>query len=289
MDWKEFRVEPEDGVFERIQHRVRVRRAWRIGGVAAGAAAVIVAAVLLVPKAGSSEGVSQLATAEVPESVIGHEEIQAPDGVQRQLTNAANQEDVVGIAAERKQTGEVADRQAGGFVADAPRAALDDADEVASLLPQTSLTVKHVDEAAAESDSRIMHCAPIYIGPADEKDTTSPVVVIPSFDAPKSDPPQPEPYHEDNLLWVPNIIVPGGDWDEDRYFRIVTSSPISEFVIHIYNRGGRLLYSTTDPSFQWDATHNGTPVPQGAYVYVATFRDTDGNPRQQTGTVTVIR
>ena len=36
MDWKEFKVEPEAGMFEKIQRKVRVRRAWRIGGIGAG-------------------------------------------------------------------------------------------------------------------------------------------------------------------------------------------------------------------------------------------------------------
>ena len=36
MDWKEYKETPEDGMFEAIQKRLRVRRAWRIGGGAAG-------------------------------------------------------------------------------------------------------------------------------------------------------------------------------------------------------------------------------------------------------------
>ena len=100
--------------------------------------------------------------------------------------------------------------------------------------------------------------------------------------------PAPVPYQVDNILWAPNIITPNGDVAENRVFKVVATSDVSDFRIHIYNRGGRLLFKSSDINEVWDATHNGTSVPQGAYVWVATFRGTDGSSHREAGTVTVV-
>ena len=100
---------------------------------------------------------------------------------------------------------------------------------------------------------------------------------------------EPEPYHEDNLLWAPNVIAPADDKVENRVFKVIATSDLQDFRMHIYNRGGRLVYSTSDINAAWDATAGGSMVPQGAYVWVATFRDSDGVSRREAGTVTVVR
>lgn len=286
MDWKNYEVEPREGMFDKIEHRLRVRRAWRIG--AASAAALLVAAVLLLLKTGNGETDSQLAMAKKSESAIQQGEIQTQGSVLQQSSSAVQPKEVVINTADKKQTVEETDKQPGELVVDAPSAADDDVN-VASLLPQTSLAVKPVDVADLESNTRSINCAPLCIVPAEEKDTTSPMVVVPSFDAPKADPPQPAPYHEDNLLWVPNIIYPGSDIESNRHFRVTATSTLSDFHVHIYNRSGRLLFTSNDPAFAWNATFGGTPVPQGAYVWVISYRDTYGQPCQRTGTVTVVR
>lgn len=277
MDWKEFKVEPEAGMFEKIQRKVRVRRAWRIGGIGAGVALVAVA-VLLLATIGADKNVSsvnQAVVAETPASSLDIVEQQMVTGpeVQRSMQQQA-------VVAETRQQALMVQNDEIGMAA----GSVSDETDIANLLPRTSFEVMPI----VEQQTPQMVCTPVFL--ASSNDSVKPEIVIETPDAsPKSGEPQPVPYHEDNLIWLPNIIVPTGDIDENRYFRIITSSPITDFNIHIYNRGGRLLYNSNDPAFVWDATHNGQHVPQGAYVYVATFRDSDGNPRRQTGTVTVIR
>lgn len=41
--------------------------------------------------------------------------------------------------------------------------------------------------------------------------------------------------------------------------------------LEIFNREGLLVFSTTDYTIPWDGTHNGTPCPQGAYIYKFRF------------------
>ena len=282
MDWKEFSVEPDEGMFEKIQHRLRVRRAWRVTGVATVAVAVIgVAVALLLPKNDSNM------EANLQQPTV--EQISHTYGNQPADINTTQSEKVANV-----QT----DAHVGSRT-------VSPADNIAELIPSSS---QHVAEpvVALETSSLPMdqqlHSAVREL-PSLTTHSSAPQQpnhsVTQTADDPgqqplvqtqnKSGEPQPEPYHEDNVLWVPNVIIPNGDKAENRTFSIIATSPITEFNIHIYNRGGRLLYTSNDPNFKWDALHNGTPVPQGAYVYVATFRDTDGNPRRQAGTVTVIR
>lgn len=278
MDWKNYKVEPEDDMFEKIAHRLRVRRAWRIGGIGAGVALLALALLLLAPMGADNNvsSVSQAAVAESPDS--GIDVVEQPLVTNSEALQSMRQQTVVAEA--RQQQSLIVQNDAVGNDA----VTVSDETDIADILPRTSLEVKPV----VEQQNPPMLCTPVLL--ATVNDSVKPDILVETPAAsPKSGQPQPEPYHEDNLIWVPNIIVPNGDIDENRYFRIVTSSPVSDFNIHIYNRGGRLLFDSNDPSFTWNATHNGIPVPQGAYVYVATFRDTDGTPRQQTGTVTVVR
>ena len=97
------------------------------------------------------------------------------------------------------------------------------------------------------------------------------------------------PLHVDNIVWAPNIIIPSSDEEGVRTFGLRFSSEVSDFRIRIYNRAGRQVYKSTDPHFQWDGAVGGTQMPQGAYVWVANFRDKEGNPHQENGTVTLVR
>ena len=69
MDWKEYREQPDSGLFENIARRVRHRRLMRWGGAAAGVAAVVaVLCVVLWPsgKAVETVAVQQVAMQQKP-------------------------------------------------------------------------------------------------------------------------------------------------------------------------------------------------------------------------------
>lgn len=89
--------------------------------------------------------------------------------------------------------------------------------------------------------------------------------------------------------WLPNIFTPGSE-DENARFRLYSINEYENFHIYIYNRGGQLVFESSDPHFEWDGTRNGENCPQGAYVYVCNYRK-PGTPTLITknGTVTLIR
>ena len=91
-----------------------------------------------------------------------------------------------------------------------------------------------------------------------------------------------------SALFAPNVFTP--DANTNNRFTIILGSAI-EAELTIYNRQGLFVYSTHDLEQGWDGTHNGTPCPQGAYVWHLRYRTLD-RPEQwnvQTGTVTLLR
>lgn len=88
--------------------------------------------------------------------------------------------------------------------------------------------------------------------------------------------------------WLPNAFTPNRA--SNNRFSLLTTNQLEYFSIFIYDRNGRLVFTSTDPHFAWDGTHEGQACPQGAYVYTIRYRrpgTTDVVGRQ--GTITLIR
>ena len=82
-------------------------------------------------------------------------------------------------------------------------------------------------------------------------------------------------------IWVPNVFTPGSDINT--HFRVGGNNVI-EYEISIYNRGGLLVYRSTDINESWDGTHKGQDCVEGSYVYVINYR-TKSNPSKPLKTV----
>lgn len=88
-------------------------------------------------------------------------------------------------------------------------------------------------------------------------------------------------------VWFPNVFTP--DLETNNRFGCIASFDIVEFSLYIYTRQGLLVYHTNDPTAWWDGTHDGTPMPQGAYVYYWHVRDDYDFNQNGIGTVTLLR
>ncbi len=77
----------------------------------------------------------------------------------------------------------------------------------------------------------------------------------------------------ESQLLVPNVFTPNGDGVNDE-FRVLYRS-LKEFTIWVYNRWGKLVYQSNDPSKGWDGTINGRKAAEGAYFYVIRALGTD--------------
>lgn len=91
---------------------------------------------------------------------------------------------------------------------------------------------------------------------------------------------------DEDCIRVPAAFSPNGDGFND-VWQIDNLQIYRQALIQVYNRWGQLLYEGGWDDDFWDGTHNGNPVPTGAYIY---YIDLGGNnTKPLTGTVTVIR
>lgn len=70
----------------------------------------------------------------------------------------------------------------------------------------------------------------------------------------------------------PNTFTPNGDGIND-HFVFSASGNYTFFSLRVYNRNGKLLFTTKSADGYWDGTYNGKNVPVGAYYWVFEGRD----------------
>lgn len=68
-------------------------------------------------------------------------------------------------------------------------------------------------------------------------------------------------------IYLPNCITPTNEDGINDVFCLPTVKDIAEFHIYIYDRWGKLVYSSDDPHFFWNGTINGELKSNASYVY----------------------
>lgn len=86
---------------------------------------------------------------------------------------------------------------------------------------------------------------------------------------------------------VPTAFTPNGDGLND--VLEVKGRFIRDYRITVYNSMGQVVFSSTDRSTSWNGTYRGKPQPAGAYAYEINIITTNGEEKQRTGTVTLLR
>lgn len=283
-DLKDYREQPDKGLFEKIQRRLAVRRAMRIGGTVLAGVAVAVVAFSVVSVLALQDrrdvGQQQMAAGESGKAVVMAENTVAPttevvtDNVREQIVKTT-----VAMPLDSTPAVAVATLPEESFQFKFPVSVFSRRDSLKLKtenlnLPQTEALIPG-EQPLAQAETIADNDGKTAAVPEENKEKQSTEDV-------KSSPQNP---HYDNIIWAPNVIVRGGEVEENRVFSISASSEITNFSLQVFNRGGMRVYSTVDTDFKWDAAG----MPQGAYVWVATFRDTDGHPRQEKGSVVVVR
>lgn len=90
-------------------------------------------------------------------------------------------------------------------------------------------------------------------------------------------------------FFAPNVFTP--DRPDNSTFQIYTANEQENFSVHIYDRMGRLVYTSNDLHFKWDGTtYDGQRCLQDTYVYVINYRrpGTEDIVTQK-GTITLLR
>lgn len=91
----------------------------------------------------------------------------------------------------------------------------------------------------------------------------------------------------DSSLRIPNLFSPDGNGQNDRF--CVTYQSIVKYQCYIYNRWGRLVFSTNRPDVCWDGTIGGKDADIGAYYYVIEAEGADGVRHKKGGDINLVR
>jgi len=92
----------------------------------------------------------------------------------------------------------------------------------------------------------------------------------------------------DCAIYVPTAFSPNGDGKND-LFKARLHDAVTAFKLAVYGRWGQPVFETTDPESGWDGKQKGVDLPQGTYMWVTTYTDSNKQLMQQQGTVTLFR
>ena len=281
---KNYSVNPDVEVWERIQKTMRRKAVRRQAWMAVAGAAVVAIAVLAVvlwpsndSGVSSQPAVVQVAQVEQPQVAVG---------MDNQMTMKATE----AVSAQSKKAPTGADKEVrselAGNEADKPNT------ETTVLMPTVQPVVAQVTSPSVMPSTEVAT-------PKAETATTS---VVQEGDVASNvasvEPTKPQTKAvsgsaiDDTILWVPNIFVPGSDDEEINHFRARLNHPdyvINNFRMIVFNRSGNQVFMSNDISTAWDGKFRGREMPQSAYVYVIYYTDKDGLRHQRKGTITLVR
>jgi len=90
-------------------------------------------------------------------------------------------------------------------------------------------------------------------------------------------------------FYIPNSFTPNNDGRNDVFF--IRGNNIEDFKLQIFNRLNQSIYISSDNKAGWNGTiqNSGEDCPEGAYVYVLTGVDEQGENVLETGIINLIR
>ncbi len=91
--------------------------------------------------------------------------------------------------------------------------------------------------------------------------------------------------------FLPNAFSPNGDGVNDTFHGKGNTNGMLNFELQIFDRWGEVLFSSTDPYFEWNGNHaqNQALISKGVYVFQLTYITRRGEKFQEKGYITLIR
>ncbi len=89
------------------------------------------------------------------------------------------------------------------------------------------------------------------------------------------------------IITVPNVFTPNNDLENDLFKPVLTFTP-SDYHLIISDRQGTVLFESRDYLEEWDGSKNGSPQPQGVYLWTLKLTTPSGKSISRTGTITII-
>lgn len=278
---KQYAEQPDAEVWNRIEQKLTARLRWRRVGVVAGVAGLVAGVLIAV-----------LPLQPTPIVVVEAPQVAAEE-VAEQLLPVASPVEVadneVAMSADVPQAMVAAPTVANPKIGQ-PQP------HTTALPTATPKAVQH-DKPAATAERASQHVAtasqPTAPQPQQHHATTpsemATTVEAPTTEESTTTAPQQAPSALPSCIAVTKMFSPQSDEEAFRMFKVIPTEQISHFSIYIYNRSGQQVYHSKDITAQWDGTRKGTPLPQGAYVYVASYKDSAGQLHNERGTFVLLR
>jgi gliding motility-associated-like protein len=97
--------------------------------------------------------------------------------------------------------------------------------------------------------------------------------------------------NEETIFYVPNAFTPNGDEFNNDFKPVITSGyDIYNYSFLLFDRWGKVIFESKDPSQGWDGTFNGSLVQSGTYVWKISLKVKNNDDRKAyEGHVTVLR
>lgn len=93
---------------------------------------------------------------------------------------------------------------------------------------------------------------------------------------------------EESGIAVPNAFIPGSAFNGE--VRVLHSAgPITLHYFRIFNRWGKLVFETSNPSVGWDGNYHSAAQPQGVYAYSLEVVTNKGTIVRKRGNITLLR
>jgi gliding motility-associated-like protein len=88
-------------------------------------------------------------------------------------------------------------------------------------------------------------------------------------------------------LYAPTAFTPNNDGENDVFTAIGTG--ITKFKMILFDRWGKLYFTSDDLSKGWDGTINGISAPEGVYTYRINYTDLFGGKHEYLNAITLVR
>lgn len=94
---------------------------------------------------------------------------------------------------------------------------------------------------------------------------------------------------ESSVIYLPNAFVPGSSMGNGVFKPSNLFVTTTQYIMRIYNRYGKLVFTSNDPNIGWDGYHNGKKAPIDIYVYIIEYMDKNEKQKFHKGTVTLVQ
>ena len=88
-------------------------------------------------------------------------------------------------------------------------------------------------------------------------------------------------------IFIPNAFTPNNDGKNDMLY--VRANGVAEFYFAVYNRGGQLVFETSNLDIGWDGTFKNYPLAPDVFGYMLKVKCLDGNDYFRKGNITLLR